>query len=68
MQRVDYDVPVPYEEEPEPVQNLYEATKTQEYYFPGKQIPSWSCRSYVLWKVFCLLKVHAMFYEVLFHV
>ena len=65
--RVDYDVPVPYEEELEPVQDFYEAAKTQEFYFLGKQIPLDHIDP-MFYEMVLFDKVHAMFYEMLFHV
>ena len=67
MRCVDYDVPVPHEEEPEPVQDFYEAVKTQEYYFSGKQIPLDHVDP-MIYDMCLFAKMHAMFYEVLFHV
>ena len=39
MRRVDYELPVPHEEEPEPEQEYHEPVEARQCYYPGKQTP-----------------------------
>ena len=59
--RIEYEgEPVPYEEEFEQEQEIFEPVQTFANYYPGKQTPLDHVVP-ILWNVICLLKLHAMF-------